>query len=307
MVSKQRLLWWRKSEQISADHHKSKYSWQMVCSRRSPLLRTHLMPTVVPPYKELDRVWHHTLLSAYCDTGEHRLNRFLMRVYLNSFARITKKKIIILFAFVLIGLSARSDVWEFCVSNVRGHITLMLLCWENNSASGLGVKHEIWSFVFRDLFATTGHKYLVPEFKVKENSKSPHIINLRTMIRLQSALAKFTKPQSSASSLYNIVARPLNIGRGHGKRKMKSPPKPSQSRMAWPTVTYFTIIAVFSSMVAFNTLHGLHLPPKTKWQIRGRIIRGGVDLLILYCFILSIDLDLILDLLAVERDKPWIT
>ena len=63
-----------------ASHHKSKYSWQMVCSRRSALLRTHLMPTVVPPYKELGCVWHHTLLCSLLQSlgGEYiaQLNRF---------------------------------------------------------------------------------------------------------------------------------------------------------------------------------------------------------------------------------------
>ena len=111
---------------------------------------------------------------------------------------------------------------------------------------------------------------------------------------LKSALAHFTKPHSLAPSLYNIVGRPLTIGRGLGKRKMKSPPQPSQSKLAWPTVTYFTIIAVFTSMLAFNTLHGLHSHPKTKWQIRGQLIRGLLSFNPQLFY--TLNLDLIIDL-----------
>ena len=115
------------------------------------------------------------------------------------------------------------------------------------------------------------------------------------MIHLKSTLANFTKPQSSVPLLNNIVGRQFNYRRGPpGGRKMKSPPQPSQSRMAWPTVTYFTIIAVFTSMLAFNTLHGLHSHPKTKWQIRGQLIRGLLSFNPQLFY--TLNLDLIIDL-----------
>ena len=79
------------------------------------------------------------------------------------------------------------------------------------------------------------------------------------MIHLKSNLANFIKPQSSVPSLYIIVGRQFNLRRGPGERKIKSPPQ-----LCWPTVTYFTILAVFSSMVAFNTLQGSHPPAKRK-------------------------------------------
>ena len=178
--------------------------------------------------------------------------------------------------------SRLDHMFENVVSAMRSHVT-MLREQLSVRAERQTSKREIWNFISRsrDLFKTTySPKISCPRVLSERKliSKSPRIFKLWKMIHLKSTLANFIKPQSSVPSLYNIVGRQFILRRGPGERKMKSPPQTSQSRMAWPTVTYFTIIAVFSSMVAFNTLHGPHPPPKTKWQNRGQMIIGGADL-----------------------------
>ena len=111
----------------------------MVCSRRSTLLRTHLLPTVVPPYKELAEC-DITPYSAHCWRAqiEHIPDESVFKQFCEDY----QKKRIISFAFIIIGLSIRclKILCQQCEGSHYSHAQLML---REQLSVRLGVKHEI--------------------------------------------------------------------------------------------------------------------------------------------------------------------
>ena len=83
------------------------------------------------------------------------------------------------------------------------------------------------------------------------------------MFYLKSSLVNVTKPRNFAFLVNKILNRNFKVRRGPRGQKMKSP-EPNKSGTTWPTLTYFAIIVVFSSMVAINARHGSQHSGKNK-------------------------------------------